>query len=287
MATAQVQRSTVPIARRHAPSYAEFVRDFLRPHKPVVITGALTKWKAMQWTPEYFRQDYPDKLAMIDGKQYRIADLIDLVMHSTRENPAPYWRNAFIDRFAPELLADIEPLPEYFSPNWLEGPLSQMLQDQLHGGSAELYIGGAGGKFPYLHFDACHTHAFICQIYGTKEFTCFSEDQAKYIYVRPDRYNASMLPDLENPDYNKFPLFAQATPMRFLLEPGEILFVPGGLWHTAKILSPSISVSVNRANASNWTNVSRDICMSTKAIKRPVAAAYLAGLRVFRTMYGS
>jgi hypothetical protein len=52
--------------------------------------------------------------------------------------------------------------------------------------------------------------------------------------------------DIDNPDLDKFPLFAKAVPMRFRLHPGEILFIPGGLWHTAKMLTPSISV--NRAN---------------------------------------
>jgi histone arginine demethylase JMJD6 len=275
------------VERRHKLPYSEFVRDFLEPHRPVVISGALEVWKAMSWTPEYFQKKFPEKQFTIDNQGFRMAEFIDLVKNSSPETPAPYLRNAIIERFLPELLPDIQPLPEYFSPNWLDGPFSQILLSRLHRGSAELYIGGSGGKFPYLHWDALHTHAFICQIYGTKEFTCYSPDDSPYLYVRPDRSNAVQIPDVENPNYEKFPLFAHATPMRFRLEPGEILFVPAGLWHTAKMLTPSISVSVNRANRSNWTSMSRDIVADARRPLRPIAAMILAGLRLFRMVYGS
>ncbi len=279
--------STIPIERRHRLAYSEFVSEFLKPHRPVIISGALDQWKASKWTPEYFRASFPDHLVNVDGKDYRMAEFIDLVLNSTDERPAPYLRNAIIDRFLPALLSAIQPLPEYFSPNWLEGPLSQLLRSRLHNGSAELYVGGRGGKFPFLHFDSWHTHAFICQVYGTKEFTAYSPDQTPYIYVEPGSYNRSQIPDIENLDYKQFPLFARATQMRFKLEAGEILFIPGGWWHTAKMLTPSITVSVNRANASNWSELTRDMCSRASFPMKPVAAVYLTGMRVFRTIYGS
>jgi histone arginine demethylase JMJD6 len=291
--------STMPIAeqiavkpglsveRRNRPSYEEFSREFLNPHKPVVISGALGAWPAMQWTPDFFRRKFPEHCFSVDGNNYRMAEFIDLVLTSSYEKPAPYLRNAIIGRFLPALLADVQPLPEYFSPNWLEGPMSQLLRSRLHGGSEELYIGGQGGKFPFLHFDTWHTHAFICQLYGTKEFTAYAPDQAPYLYVSPNRYNQSLVSDLENPDYEKFPLFAKAQGMRFLLEPGEIIFIPAGWWHTARILTPSISVSVNRANASNWRDLTRDMWAKAPLPMKPVAAAYLTGMRLFRTLYGS
>jgi cupin-like protein len=288
MISAEIQPVTdLCVERRHRPTYAEFERDFLNPHRPVVISGALGDWKASHWTPEYFRDEFPDKRLNVDGSDYRMADFIKLVLNSTNEKPAPYFRNVLIDNFLPELIPAIRPLPEYFSPNWLEGPLSQPLRSRLHNGSAELYIGGAGGKFPFLHFDSWHTHAFLCQLAGRKEFTAYAPDQAQYLYVKPDRYNQSSVTDLENPDYEKFPLFARAQAMRFYLDPGEILFVPAGWWHTARILSPSVTVSVNRANASNWSELTRDMCSRAPLPARPVAAVYLTGMRLFRTIYGS
>ncbi len=288
MPTVEQQTSTnISIERRNRPTYSEFERDFMKPHKPVIISGALDQWKASSWTPEYFREQFSDKKLNVDGTEYRMADFIDLVLNSSNARPAPYLRNVLIDNFLPELLPAIQPLPEYFSPNWLAGPLSQLLRSRLHNGSAELYIGGAGGKFPFLHFDSWHTHAFLCQLYGRKEFTAYAPDQAPYLYVRPDRYNQSVIADIENPDHEKYPLFVRAQQMRFYLDPGEILFIPAGWWHTAKILSPSITVSVNRANASNWSELTRDMCSRASLPMKPVAAVYLTSMRVFRTIYGS
>jgi histone arginine demethylase JMJD6 len=287
MTLVQEHVEAIPIERRPRLTYTEFERDFLKLHRPVVISGALDKWNAMHWTPEYFRDQFPDHKFNVDGTDYRMADFIELVLNSSDKKPAPYLRNALIDRFLPALLPDIRPLPEYFSPNWLEGPFSQLLRSRLHNGSDELYIGGAGGKFPFLHFDSWHTHAFLCQLYGRKEFTAYAPDQTPYLYVKPDRYNQSLIADIENPDYQKYPLFAQARAMRFHLDPGEILFIPAGWWHTARILSPSITVSVNRANASNWTELTRDMCSRASLLMKPVAAIYLTGMRVFRTIYGS
>jgi histone arginine demethylase JMJD6 len=288
MATAVPHQSVASqIERRHRPAYAEFVREFLNPLKPVVISGAFDGWGARQWTPETFRQTVPEHSVKIDGTEYRMADFIEAVVNSSDEHPAPYLRNAIIDRYMPELLKEIQPYPVYCSPNWLDGPLSQILQSRLHGGGAELYIGGRGGKFPFLHYDAWHTHTFMCQIYGTKEFTTYSPDQAMYLYARPEKPNVSQIPNLENPDYDRFPLFKRANPMRFVLSPGDMLFIPCGLWHTTKMLTPSISVSLSRANASNWSLLTRDMCKNAPLPLKPIAAAYLTGMRVFRTLYGS
>src|SRR6202047_4789113 len=282
------QTTVATIDRRHQLAYEEFAEEYLFPNKPVIISGAVDGWGALyKWTPDYFKEKYASKSLSIDGTNYTMADFVDRVNSSRPENPAPYLRNAIVEEFLPELLVDIEPLPRYFFPNWLDGKLSGVLRSRLHNGSPELYIGGSGAKFPFLHFDSYHTHAFLTQVYGTKEYTAFSEDQSPFLYVSPRQYNASQIPDIENPDLEKFPLFATAVPMRFRLHPGEILFIPGGLWNTAKMLTPSISISVNRANASNWSKLSHDMYTHAPLHMKPIAAAYLTGMRVFRTLSGS
>jgi histone arginine demethylase JMJD6 len=279
------QMTVVEIDRRHKLPYEDFVHEYLFPNKPVVLSGALDSWGALaKWTPGYFKTKYGSMDLAIDGQDYTMAEFIDRVNSSSPENPAPYLRNAIVEELLPELLPDIQPLPGYYSPNWLDGRFSHPLRSRLHNGSPELYIGGGGAKFPFLHFDSYHTHAFLAQVYGVKEYTTFSPDQTPYLYVSPKQYNASEISDLENPDLEKFPLFANAVPMRFELHPGEILFIPGGLWHTAKMLTPSISISVNRANASNWSKLSHDMYTHAPLHMKPIAAAYLTGVRVFHTL---
>jgi hypothetical protein len=287
------------IERRHKPSYSEFAQEFLYPHKAVVITGALERWNALsRWTPQFFKETFGSIPLKVDGQQYTlggffpvkddgrpytIAEFIDLVLASNDEHPAPYLRNVHLEKFLPELCADVSPMPEYLSPNWLEGPFTQLLESRLHGGRCELYIGGSGGKFPMLHYDTWHIHTFLAQIYGVKEYTIFAPDQAPYLYAKG---NSSQINDPHNVDLAKFPLYANATPIRFELRPGEILFVPAGWWHTTRIVTPSITISASRVNGSNWKTFVHDMCVGAPRPLRPVVATYLTGVRVARAVAG-
>lgn len=96
-----------------------------------------------------------------------------------------------------------------------------------------------------------------------KEYFGFAPDQGKYLYVRNGgngQPNLSAVDDIEQYDPARFPDFQNAKGIRFMLHPGETLFMPSGWWHTARILSPSITVSINGANAANWSNFRRDFC---------------------------
>jgi histone arginine demethylase JMJD6 len=275
--SSRVEQPIEKIEYRHLPRQEEFAREFLFPHKPVVITGALAEWKALsKWSPAWFRQRFPARRLTIDNSEYTVAGFVDRVESSSPESPAPYLRNAVLSELFPELVDDIAPLPPYVFPNWLEGRAARLLESRVHGGTPELYIGGAGAKFPFLHFDSYHTHAFLMQVYGIKEYTAYSEAQTPFLYVKPAQYNASEITDIENPDLDRYPLFAKAKAMRFRLCAGEILFVPGGLWHTARMLTPSITISVNRANASNWGRLRADIVNHAPLPAKPLAATYLS-----------
>src|ERR1700720_3773189 len=84
-----IKQGTVEIERRNNLSYEDFKRDYLFPHKPVVLIGATNKWPAMtKWTPDYFKNKYGAMKLTIDGKEYSMADYIDLVNSSTDEKPA-------------------------------------------------------------------------------------------------------------------------------------------------------------------------------------------------------
>lgn len=280
------------IERRHRPVYSEFNREFLEPRKPVVITGTLEHWRALtRWTPQFFKETYGAVPLHVKNQPYTLGgflperkggapltlgEFIDLVLASSDEKPAPYLRNVHIEKFLPELSADLRPVPDYFQPNWLEGPMAKPLDTRLHGGRFELYIGGTGGRFPVLHYDTWHIYTLLSQIYGVKRYTLFAPEQAPFLYARGNQSQV----DVEKVDLEKFPLFAQATAISCDLRPGEILLVPAGWWHTTRILTPSITVSASRVNASNWRDFSRDLKTTAPPRARALVAAYLAGLRL-------
>jgi len=245
----------------------------------------MDSWKAREWTPDYFATRFADLPTEIDGKTYRMADFIEIVKNSSDANPAPYLRSKKVYMFLPELVSEIEPTPEFCLPNWLDGPMAGFLEKRFQRGAPALFIGGLGGKFPYMHFDGAHTQAFIFQIYGRKKFYTYPANQTEYLYVN-HRGNISTVPDVENPDYEKFPLFKNATQTSFTLEPGEVLYMPPGLWHTTKMLSPSISLAMNRANAANWTLFTKDAIHRAPWYLKAPAAVYMFGMGIFRNALG-
>ena len=258
---------TKEIERREDLSYDEFQEEYLYANRPVVVAGALRQWKALsRWTPEFFKTEFGGtKFTIADhergqtgyegngGTEYTMAQFIDRVLTSTDDNPAPYFRNKILYDLFPSLWKDIEPLPEYCFPNWLpERYLVKYVGKVLNRGAAiELYIGGQGGAFPVLHYDGAGTHAFLMQIYGRKKFIIFPPSQESYLYPSPERPNFSQI-NVDKPDLKRFPLYAEAVSTTFILEPGELLFVPSHWWHTTKMLTPSITISVNTVNESNW-----------------------------------
>ena len=68
------------IERRHNLGYDEFMREYLIPRKPVIVTGALTGWKALErWTPEFFKSRYGTREVRIAGVPWKLGTYIDRV----------------------------------------------------------------------------------------------------------------------------------------------------------------------------------------------------------------
>jgi len=279
------------IERRANLGYAEFEQKYLFGNKPVVMTDAICGWKALlRWTPEFFKREFGDMKFTIDdnkkGKaEYKgnstveltFVQFIDRVLASTDEDPAPYFRNRVLHETFPTLKHDVEPLPEHFFPNWLpESYMKKSIQRLFNrGAQMEIYIGGNGGVFPVLHYDGLASHAFLVQIYGRKKFILYAPEQEPYMYPNPGQVNVSRIRDIESPDLSEFPLFAKAEPMTFILEPGESLFIPGRWWHTTKMLTPSISVSVNTVNSSNWKELTDFVCGPRGRVRQTPKRIYL------------
>jgi hypothetical protein len=263
-------------------SHPEFIRRYVMPMRPVVLTDATAHWRALGlWTPEFFRDRHGSVEVVIDKKTWTLRDYMEALLASTPESPAPYLRNVLLEKWLPERMGDISPLPRCTAPNWLDSKLFPSGESLR---TLEIYIGGAGARFPVLHYDGLHTHAWLMQIYGSKRYVVYPPEQAPYVYPKAGiEANKSSIADLEHPDLSMFPLFAKATPTIFDLHPGETLFVPSGWWHTVKILSPSITISINAANRPNWSAFVRDFVGSKRA-SRP--AALCVALNVYLTALG-
>lgn len=262
MATDQLQakpayKEISGVDRRTDLPHDEFINEYVKKSLPVVLTDAVKNWKAMgKLTPAYFKENYAHINKNINGVTYNMADFIDMMLSSTAENPAPYPYNFDVKKVFPELMAD-------FLPEIIYGKIDRinhkLMPKQLLQGTTvyEIFLGGNGSSFPYLHYDALFMHTQITQIYGSKVFIMYPPAQTANMYPFPDNPKFSQVNFL-NPDYEKFPLFKEAKPIEFTLQEGETLLFPSGWWHTTKITEPCISLGRAQLNGNNWDNFIKD-----------------------------
>jgi Cupin-like domain len=233
--------------------YADFVRDYVVPRRPLVIQDAVGAWPAMsRWTPEFFKTRFSQRRVKVSyDESMPFADFIDGVLASSYEQPGPYMYRLFLHEELPEVLTDLVPQNPYAFPGRYTSPL-MFEYYRRPDGYLKLLIGGVGGRFPIMHYDGDDSHAAITEIYGDKEFILYSPDDGPYLYPSPLRANHSIVDDPHEQDLERFPLLAKASQFRTVLKPGDTVYVPAGWWHTARVLTPSISVCQNMVFSTNW-----------------------------------
>jgi hypothetical protein len=242
-------------------SYDDFIVNFVRANRPVVVRGAASAWPAMRrWTPDYFRKRFPDVPVQVSyDSNIPFSRFVNEVEASTVEEPGPYMYRLFLHEDLPDALEDLVPQQPFAFPRRLASPLMPEYWRRPDG-YLKLLFGGVGGGFPVLHYDTENAHATITEIYGDKEFILFPPGDGAYLYPKADRPNHSQITDPTRPDLTRFPLAANATCYRTVLKPGDMVFVPCGWWHTARVLTTSISVGMNILDKSNWDGFVREVC---------------------------
>jgi Cupin-like domain len=271
--------SVTEVPSRDLP-YEEFLASFVRRDRPVVVRGAVAEWPALRlWTPDYFRTRFRDRPVQVSyAAKVPFSEFIDGVEASTVDRPGPYMYRLFLHESLPEVLDDLVPQNTYAFPGRLASPLLPEYWRRPDG-YLKLLIGGVGGGFPVLHFDTENVHASVTEIYGDKEFILFPPGDGAYLYPKPEQPNHSAIDDPTAPDLDKFPLAANATCYRTVLRPGDMVFVPCRWWHTARVLSTSISVGMNMLDRSNWDGFVREVS-STAWTSRPKALLKRAYFRM-------
>jgi hypothetical protein len=252
--------------------YREYLAQYLRRNRPLVIEGAADAWPAIKkWRLDFFKERYGSKPVYISyDKQMPFDAFIDAVKVSSVEKPGPYMFRLFILDVLPELFADLLPGNDYGFGRRLASPLMPRRWHRPDG-FLKLLIGGPGGKFPVMHYDGDNMHAAITEIQGDKEALLFAPEDGPFLYPKAERQNLSQIEELVKPDFARYPLLANAQPYMTVISPGDTLFIPAQWWHTTRVLTPSVSVCTNILDTSNWPGFVDEVCRMTASMPRRIA----------------
>ncbi|MGB7444046.1 MAG: cupin-like domain-containing protein [Coleofasciculaceae cyanobacterium] len=231
------------IERRQKLSRQEFLENYYATNTPVIITEMMDDWQAMTlWSADYLKSNYGQAEVEIQvnrnsdpeyeinsnhhKKIVQLRDYVDLILRSRGTND--YYmvaNNGNLEREELKgLLNEIKPLPEFL--------------DKFNTRGRVFFWFGPAGTITPLHHDPLNL--IMAHVSGHKRWRLISPNQTPLVYNHVGVFSQV---DLENPDYDKYPLFKNVKVLEVVLEPGEMIFVPVGWWHQVKALDISIAVS--------------------------------------------
>jgi ribosomal protein L16 Arg81 hydroxylase len=230
------------IERRSQLSRQEFLERYYATNTPVIITGMMQDWPAIEkWSPEFLKTHYGEAKVEIQtnrasDQHYEInanhhkrtvplGEYVDMVLDGGESND--YYLvagNQNLERDRLKGLLDDVRLPDFLDPT--------QIQQRVF-----FWFGPSGTVTP-LHHD--HMNVMMAQVVGRKRWRLISPNATPVVYNEIGVYSQV---DLENIDYEKYPLFKQAQVLETIVEPGELIFVPVGWWHQVVGLDVSLSLS--------------------------------------------
>ncbi|QFG23660.1 cupin-like domain-containing protein [Actinomadura sp. WMMB 499] len=239
---ARMRASSGVIERRERPSRDEFFEEYYAQNRPVIITGMLKSWPALEkWNLGYFRDRCGDREVEvqfgresdenyeINGPKHKRAmpfrEYLDLLENAGTTNDFYMTANNGSrnqDALA-ELWSDIDPIDEY-----LDGDARD---------KSFFWLGPEGTKTPY-HHDL--TNNFMAQVIGRKHVKLVPLHDTAYIYNNVHCYSEV---DASDVDPARFPKMRSAQVHECTLAPGELLFIPIGWWHYVEGLDTTATMS--------------------------------------------
>lgn len=250
---------------------------------PAVLVDAADDWPLSRCaTPDYFRRVHGAHPVRVAGQVCSLAQMLDLLERATPEDPGPYPCKFEIAKTFRELLPTVSPR---FACSLPDRQHNRLIPQRLFAAvdNLEIFFGGAGGRFPYLHYDILHLHAWIVQLHGDKEFTLYAPDQEAFLYADPLRPWQSRIDNHHDPDLTRYPRLRDAVATKVVLHAGETLFLPAGWWHTARSLTFTISVAFDQLGVDNYAafvgDVVAELRRNGQRYKARLLGAYLRALQ--------
>ena len=232
----------------------EFLTNYFKPQKPVVIENCIEDWPAFtKWNLDYMKQVAGEKTVPLyddrpvhykDGfnqshATMKMSDYVDLLKKEPTKYRIFLWN---ILKEVPQLQKDFK-FPDFGL--------------KLMKGLPMLFFGGKDSH-TFMHYDIDLANIFHFHFEGTKQCILFNQKQNKYLYKIPYSLIVREDIDFSNPDFNKWPALKHAKGYSTELKHGEVLFMPEGYWHYMKYKTPGFSMSL-RSISKNPKNLAKAI----------------------------
>lgn len=230
----------------------EFITQYFKPQKPVVIERCIEDWPAFyKWNLEYIKTVAGDKTVPLydnrpvdykDGfnephATMKMSEYIDLLKKEPTKFRIFLWN---ILKEVPQLQNDFS-YPDFGL--------------KLMKGLPMLFFGGRD-SYTFMHYDIDLANIFHFHFEGEKQCILFDQKQNKHLYKIPHSLITREDIDFLNPDLKKWPALKEAQGYVANLKHGEVLYMPEGWWHYMRYITPGFSMSL-RAIARNPKNLGK------------------------------
>ena len=232
----------------------DFIHNYFKPQKPVVIERAIEDWPAFsKWDLDYMKEvagnitvplyddrpvDYKDGFNEPHAEM-KMSDYVDLLKREPTKLRIFLWN---ILKEMPQLQKDFS-FPD--------------LGLRLMKGLPMLFFGGRDSH-TFMHYDIDLANIFHFHFEGKKKCILFDQKQNNHLYKIPHSLIVREDIDFTDPDLEKWPALRNAKGYVTDLEHGNLLYMPEGFWHYMRYLTPGFSMSL-RAIARNPKNLGKAI----------------------------
>ena len=229
-----------------------FIENYFKPQKPVVLEQAIADWPAFtKWNLDYMKEVAGDiTVPLYDNRpvqhkdgfnephaKMKMAEYVDLLKKEPTKYRIFLWN---ILKEVPALQQDYR-FPDFGL--------------KLLKGLPMLFFGGRD-SYTFMHYDIDLANIFHFHFDGEKEVVLFPQSETKNLYKVPHSLITHESIDFSNPDYEKWPALRNAKGFKTTLKHGEVLYMPEGFWHYMKYKTPGFSMSL-RALARNPKNLGK------------------------------
>lgn len=243
---------TIPVTRVKSISKEDFIKNYYKPQRPVLIEDLAKDWPAYKkWDLDYIQSLAGDQIvplynneptkgrqnSVVPAKEMKLYDYIQILKTQPTDLRMFFYN---VLQKMPELTKDFT-YPDIGLNFFKKLPV--------------MFFGGKGSKV-LAHYDMDLADLVHFHFHGTKNVILFAPNQAKYLYKVPFTVHNLEIIDMDDPDFDKYPALQLAEGISVQMKHGDALYMPSGYWHYITYLDGGFSITL-RAFPRNFKKLAR------------------------------